>query len=107
MKRVTTRVGENVQFADGQKYADLTKDELIKSLLQSLAECEDKLEGDVMAAYFKVEDFLYGTGKDKPMEIKAAMAWGALTAVHNLGAIDWDSARRVFGEFMSKQMNLR
>jgi hypothetical protein len=67
---------------------------------------EEKLDG--MRAYFHVEDFLYGEhGKDKPLEIKSAMVWGALIVVRDMGCIDWDTQRQLYGEFMSKQMGLR
>ena len=61
----------------------------------------------VMKAVFSVQDWLYGNGKDKPVDIKAAMMWGALWVAHEHGDIDWDGMRRIFGEFMSHQMNLR
>lgn len=61
-----------------------------------------------MSAYFDIEDWLYTKGgKDKPIEIKSAMVWGALWVVSKMGCIDWDTMRNMYGEFMSKQMNLR
>ncbi|MNI83431.1 hypothetical protein D3C73_1402320 [compost metagenome] len=61
-----------------------------------------------MHAYFSLEDWLYGdTGKDKPLEVQAAMVWGALWVVSKHGDINWDTMRNMFGEFMSKKMNLR
>lgn len=61
-----------------------------------------------MSAYFTLEDWLYNKNcKDKPVEIKSAMVWGALWVVKEMGCIDWDSMRNMYGEFMSKQMNLR
>jgi hypothetical protein len=108
MGRITRRIGDAIEFVDGKGYANLSHEEVIKLLFKTLADCEDRLEkGSVMRAYFQVEDFLYGSGKDKPLEIKSAMVWGALMVAFNHGDIDWDSARNLFGEFMSKQMNLR
>lgn len=69
--------------------------------------CDALLEDRILPAYFKVEDFLYSNGKDKPMEIQAAMLWGALMVVRNHGDISWDRMRELFGEFMSKKMDLR
>ncbi|NFI04341.1 hypothetical protein FC959_07995 [Clostridium botulinum] len=61
-----------------------------------------------MSAYFNLEDWLYNkNGKDKPIEVKSAMAWGGLWVIEKMGCIDWDSMRSIYGEFMSKQMNLR
>jgi len=64
-------------------------------------------KNSVLMAYFKVEDYLYGSGKDKSLEIKASMAWGALQVVYNNGHISWEEMKSLFGEFMSKQLNLR
>lgn len=76
--------------------------------MDKITNCEDKpKKSSVMSAYFKVEDFLYGNGKNKSIEIKSAMIWGALSVVHNNGDITWDEMRNLYGEFMSKQMNLR
>ena len=61
-----------------------------------------------MSAYFTLEDWLYNkNGKEKPVEIKSAMLWGGLWVMKEMGCIDWDSMRNMYGEFMSKQMNLR
>lgn len=61
-----------------------------------------------MSAYFDLEDWLYNKGgKDKSIEIKSAMVWSALWMIEKMGCIDWDSMRNMYGEFMSKQMNLR
>lgn len=68
----------------------------------------DKLGGNkVLPAVFSLEDFLYGAGKEKPLEIKAAMEWGALWAAKESGQIDWNTMREMFGEFVSKQIGLR
>jgi len=64
-------------------------------------------DNDVKSAYFKLEDWMYGDGKEKPVEVQAAMVWGGLMVAHNCGAFDWNEARNLFGEFMSKKMNLR
>ena len=68
---------------------------------------DHKEKCNVLEAYFKVEDYLYGTGKDKPLEIQSAMLWGALMVVLHHGDIDWDTALSKYGEFMSKKMGLR
>lgn len=110
MDRITRRIGDTIEFVDGNGngYSKLSQEESVRFLFKTLADCEDKLEkGNVMSAYFKVEDFLYGAGKDKSLEIKSAMIWGALMVIFNHGDIDWDSTRNLFGEFMSKQMDLR
>ncbi len=60
-----------------------------------------------MQAYFSLESWIYNKGKDKPVEIKSAMVWGALWVAHNAGEIDWDTMRNLYGEFMSHQMDLR
>lgn len=58
-----------------------------------------------MTAYFSLEDWLYH--EDKPIEIKSAMIWGGLWVVSKMGCISWDEMRKLYGEFMSKQMDLR
>lgn len=59
-----------------------------------------------MSAYFNLENWLYKQD-DKPIEIKSAMLWGGLWVISELGAIDWNEMRNLYGEFMSKKMNLR
>ena len=66
-----------------------------------------KEENTVMQAYFRVESFLYGAGKNKPIEIQSAMLWGALMVAYNHGDIDWDTMRNLYGEFMSQKMGVR
>ncbi len=66
----------------------------------------DDKKTSAMEAYFSVEESLYKQ-KDKSIEVKSAMAWGALSVAYNQGAIDWNSMRCLYGEFMSKIMNLR
>lgn len=112
MKRITRRIeGTNtIEFVDGKGYGNLTHEETVKLLFSKLADCEDAMEKqkDPLRAYFPVEDFLYlDAGKSKPLEIQAAMVWGALGVVHRLDVIDWDEMRNMFGEFMSKKLNLR
>lgn len=69
--------------------------------------CDELLEDRIMQAYFQLENWLYGDGSKKPIEIQSAMLWGALRVVRNHGDIDWDTMRRLYGEFMSKKMGLR
>lgn len=59
-----------------------------------------------MTAYFSLEDWLYKS-EDKSIEIKSAMIWGGLWVVSKMGCISWDEMRKLYGEFMSKQMDLR
>lgn len=111
MNRITRRVaGDSIEFVDGKGYANLSHEESMKLLFKKLADCEDKLEGqnNALKAFFSLEDWLYtGEGKNKPMELQSAMIWGALWVVQKQGEIDWDTMRNMFGEFMSKKMNLR
>lgn len=64
-------------------------------------------ENKVMQAYFKVEDSLYGDKNNRPIETQSGIIWGALMVCHNHGDIDWNRARELYGEFMSKKMNVR
>lgn len=111
MGRITRRIaGDIVEFVDGKGYANLSQEESMKLLFQTLAECEDKLEekNGALKAYFSLEDWLYTDGgKNKPVEIQSAMVWGALWVAQKQGEIDWDTMRGLYGEFMSKKMNLR
>lgn len=59
-----------------------------------------------MSAYFSLENWLYQQDT-KPIDIKSAMIWGGLWVVKHMGCIEWDEMRNLYGEFMSKQMNLR
>lgn len=108
MSRITARVGDKVVFTDDSYYAALPSNAAVDFLMGHIADLEDKVERDtIMTDYFKVEDFLYGDGKDKPLPIKAAMIWGALMVTLHHGGTSWDDVRNLFGEFMSKQMGLR
>lgn len=69
--------------------------------------CDEMLEKRSLSVYYRVEDFLFGSGKNKPIEIQAAIIWGALLVVHHEGYIEWSAALEIFGEFMSKKMDLR
>ena len=61
-----------------------------------------------MSAYFSLENWLnQEVNKDKPVEIKSAMIWGALWVIKQMNCIDWDEMRSMYGEFMSHKMNVR
>lgn len=62
---------------------------------------------DPRMGYFALEEYLYTEGKDKPLEIKSAMIWGALVTLCKSNYIEWDAVKRMYGEFMSKAMDLR
>lgn len=64
------------------------------------------INGNPTAAYFSLENWLYQQD-EKPVEIKSAMIWGGLWVIKELGVISWDEMRNIYGEFMSKQMDLR
>lgn len=66
----------------------------------------DSKKNSIMRSYFSLENQLY-KDKDKPVEIKSAMAWGALQIAEKCGTIEWNSVIRLYGEFMSNIMNLR
>lgn len=68
---------------------------------------QDATKARPMSAYFALEDWLYNDGKEKDLETKSALIWGGLFVVEKMGCIDWDDMRRMYGEFMSKQMKLR
>jgi hypothetical protein len=110
VSRITRRIKgtEIIEFVDGRGFANLSHEETVRLLFKTLAETEDKLENsDVKRAYFKLEDWLNTDCKEKPVEVQAAILWGGLMVLHNCGAFEWDEARNLFGEFMSKKMNLR
>lgn len=77
-----------------------------KSILKDEVEDEVEKEKTLMSAYFDLENWLYSQ-KEKPIEIKSAMLWGALFVVNKMDCIDWNTMRELYGEFMSKQMGLR
>ncbi|MBD5645725.1 hypothetical protein HYH96_17790 [Clostridium botulinum] len=109
MSRITTKIGNAVEFIDGKGYSNLSQKEEKRLLLNTLADCEDRLEDDehnIMSAISDLETCLYKQ-TDKSLEIKASVFWGALTVAKESGHIDWDAMINLFGEFMSKQLNLR
>lgn len=109
MSRITRRIGESVEFIDGKGYSELTQEEEKKLLFNSLADCEDKLENkkyNTMSAVLDLETLLYKQ-TEKPFEIRATIFWGALMIAKKSGRIDWDGAIFLFGEFISKLLNLR
>lgn len=59
-----------------------------------------------IATLIALEDWLYKQ-KEKPLELKSAILWGGLFVLREMDCIDWDTMRKMYGEFMSKQMNLR
>lgn len=111
MSRITRRIAgsRSIEFVDGQGYANLSHEESVRLLFEKLADCEDRLEksNDLKRAYFELENWLYGAGKNKPLEIQSAMLWGGLFVMQKSGNFDWNEMRNLFGEFMSKKMNLR
>lgn len=111
MGRITRRIQGTgtIEFVDGQGYGGLSHEDTVKLLFKTLADAEDRLESgtELGKAYFKLENWLYTDGKDKPVETQAAILWGGLMMAHNCGLFGWDEARNLFGEFMSKKMNLR
>lgn len=110
MKRLTRRIGNgtSVEFVDGEGYSQLSTEESMKLLLNTLADYEDELEDKkqtVMLGLMEKESQLYLSSKDT--NIKAIEYWGALSLACQVSAIDWDAQRRLFGEFMSKVLELR
>lgn len=75
----------------------------IEQVLERFRESSDPL-----AAWFDIECWMYDPRqKEKSIEIKSAIAWGALWVVNKMGRITWDTMRELYGECMSKLMNLR
>ena len=61
-----------------------------------------------ISAVFEVENWLYRKEtKEKPLEVRAAIYWGALGVAHSCDEISWDRQRELFGEYMSKALGLR
>lgn len=68
---------------------------------------QDLVKGKThMSAYCDLENWLY-TQKEKPIEIKSAMLWGALFLLEKMNCITWNNMYEMYGETMSKQMELR
>ena len=107
-RRIKTEGTEIIELVDGKGFASLSHEETVRLLFKTLADAEDKLENsDVKKAYFKLEDWLYTGGNEKPTDLQAAILWGGLMVAHNCKVFDWNETRNLFGEFMSKKMNLR
>lgn len=60
----------------------------------------------ILQYYFDLECELY-KDTSRSLDVKAAEAWGILTAACKTEEIDWDTQRKMFGEFMSRIMKLR
>lgn len=60
----------------------------------------------VLEYYFDLECELL-EDQTRTTEIKAAEAWGVLTAAQKMKEIDWNTQRELFGELMSKMLKLR
>lgn len=82
------------------------EDQSVQEDIQEKFPNQPKKEITAMQAYFKLEAWLY-EHKEKPVEMKSAMAWGGLMVAHHAKEIDWNTMRNLYGEFMSKQMGLR
>lgn len=58
--------------------------------------------------WFEQECYFYERRKLKPdVKTVAAEAWAILGTAYAEGLIDWDHQRLLFGEFMSKYLELR
>ena len=74
--------------------------------IAALKDVVDNFETSVMTAYFDLENWLYKQ-TEKPLEMKSAMVWGGLKIAKDTKCIDWETMQKLYGEFMSKQMNVR
>lgn len=68
---------------------------------------DENFKHEIMKAFFDREAWLYEHKDEKPLEILSALEWGALRMAYGVNAIDWDTQRKLYGEFMSKIMGLR
>lgn len=59
-----------------------------------------------LSAYYSLENWLYNQPA-KDIKTKSAMLWGGLWVIKEMGVITWSEMREMYGEFMSKQMDLR
>ena len=90
--------------------ANAEKFELHSHQKEALEEIIERvnMKQEPLAAWFDLECWLYESRqKEKSIEVKSAIAWGALWIVKKTGCIDWDEMRSLYGECMSKLMNLR
>ena len=77
-------------------------------ILSSLESLKKNIDDGKIEVHAHHEAALKEAIKDyQPVEIKSAMIWGGLWVVKEMGCISWDEMRNLYGEFMSKQMNLR
>lgn len=58
-----------------------------------------------LPAYFTLKNWLYD--QKKPLKIKSAMCWGGLSILKEMNVITWPEMKQLYGEFMSKIINLR
>ena len=110
MKRITKRFDDNIELLDKRSFEKLSHDETVRKLFTIIADYEDCIESKqngVMLAIHRQEQWLLSEDNDKPLEMKAAMYWGALNLAREWGAIDELSMKSLFGDYISKQMNLK
>lgn len=68
-------------------------------------DAEPVKKGGAMAAYFKLEERLRRDTK-KPLPVKLAMLWGALTVINYMGECNADNMHSLWGEFARDGMSL-
>lgn len=74
--------------------------EALTEAIQQMKEREKALP-----AYFTLKNWLYD--QKKPLKIKSAMCWGGLSILKEMNVITWPEMKQLYGEFMSKIINLR
>lgn len=67
---------------------------------------EYHIDKSPLASYFNLENWLYQKD-EKDINIKSAILWGGLWVIRQMQCITWEDMQKLYGEFMSKQMNLR
>lgn len=72
---------------------------------EKIDECKEILEGEILSELMNYEVAYLKSPKE--LNIKAAEYWGMLLLASKLKVIPWDRAIYLFGEFMSKAMNVR
>lgn len=82
-----------------KEFANLTKN-------LSKVSLKDTNKNTVMQAYFALEDHIRQLSS-MSIEVKGAIIWGGLWVVSEAGFLTWDDMKKLFGEFMSKQMKLQ
>lgn len=78
---------------------------LQKNVNKGTLQISNRQKEALTEAIFTLKNWLYD--QKKPLKIKSAMCWGGLSILKEMNVITWPEMKQLYGEFMSKIINLR